>query len=262
ELRLPKGAMAGQKVQLFFADLVQRSEGVEQYDELPIPFRAIATNLENGRMKVFDRGPLAEAMRASMSVPGLFAPMETEDGGIYVDGGLVRNLPVDVIRGMDVDVVIAVNLGSSYLKREQLGTILGVAGQMIAILTEQNVERSLKELDQQRDLLIVPDLGDITASDFGRADEAIAVGEQAARAAAPQLARLTLSEAGYAAWRKAHFGAHRPGPPAVDEVRVTGLEHVNPQLFDTLKQAHTGKPLERSQLDKDIQALYGYGDFE
>ncbi len=262
ELHLPKGAMAGQKVQLFFADLVQQSEGVGHYDELPIPFRAIATNLENGRMKVFDRGPLAEAMRASMSVPGLFAPMETEDGGIYVDGGLVRNLPVDVVRGMDVDVVIAVNLGSSYMKREELGTIVGVAGQMIVILTEQNVERSLKELDDKRDILIVPELGDITSGDFKRGVEAIAIGEQAARAAAPRLAGLSLSEAGYAAWRKSNFDADSPGPLVVDEVQVTGLENVNPRLFDTLKEAHAGKPLDRAKLDKEIQALYGYGDFE
>jgi len=262
EVRLPKGAMAGQKVQLFFADLVERSEGVEHFDQLPIPFRAIGTNLENGRMKVFDSGPLDVAMRASMSVPGLFAPMETEDGGIYVDGGLVRNLPIDVMRTMDVDLVIAVNLGSSYLKREELGTIIGVAGQMIVILTEQNVERSLKELDPKRDVLILPELGDITAGDFKRADEAIAVGEKAARAAAPRLAHLSLSESEYAAWHQAHFAAPRPEPQEVEVVQISELHQVNPALFDGLKQRHTGKRLDRQQLERDIQEIYGHGDFE
>ncbi len=188
--------------------------------------------------------------------------METEDGGIYVDGGLVRNLPVDVVRSMGVDMVIAVNLGSSYKKREELGTIVGVAGQMIVILTEQNVEHSLKELEEGRDILILPELGDITAGDFKRADEAIAVGEQAVRAAAPRLAHLSLSEADYAAWRKARFDVHRPGPPVVDEVRITGLNNVNPQVFDRLKEANTGKPLDRPKLDQEIQTLYSHGDFE
>ena len=142
QFALPKGAISGQKVQLFFNDLVKGAETAQDFDDLPIPFRAVATNLENGEMKVFDRGPLPVAMRASMSVPGLFAPMEW-DNNLYVDGGLVRNLPIDVARTMGVDVVIAVNLGSGYLPRDQLGTILGVTGQMIAILTEQNVQVSL-----------------------------------------------------------------------------------------------------------------------
>jgi len=188
--------------------------------------------------------------------------METEDGGIYVDGGLVRNLPVDVIRTMGVDLVIAVNLGSSYLKREALGSIVGVAGQMIVILTEQNVEHSLKVLGPKREILILPELGDITAGDFKRADEAIAVGEQAVRAAAPRLSHLSLSEADYAAWHQIHFGAVGGGPPMVDEVQVTGLNNVNPRLFKRLEESNTGKPLDRQQLDQEIQRLYGYGDFE
>lgn len=258
--RLPKGAISGQKVQLFFSDLVKGADKATDFDALPIPFRAVATDLENGEMKVFDRGPLPVAMRASMSVPGVFAPMEWEEH-IYVDGGLVRNLPIDVARSMGVDVIIAVNLGSGYLPREQLGTILGVTGQMIAILTEQNVKVSLKELDPARDLLIVPDLGDITSSDFARAKEAIATGVAAARKMAPKLARFSLSEEEYVAWRRAHFG---PGQPVerVGEVRIAGLERVNPGVFDGLIAAQEDKPLDRAQLDAEIQAVYGRGDFE
>jgi NTE family protein len=164
-------------------------------------------------------------MRASMAVPGVFAPMEW-DNHIYVDGGLVRNLPVDVARRMGVDAIIAVNLGSGYLPREKLGTILGVTGQMIAILTEQNVEVSLAELDPRRDVLVLPDLGDIGSADFARSREAIATGVAAARKAAPQLARFSVSEEEYAAWRRERFG---PGNPVreVGEVRVLGLDRVS-----------------------------------
>ncbi|HRW66766.1 MAG TPA: patatin-like phospholipase family protein [Candidatus Competibacter sp.] len=260
QLKLPKGAISGQQVQLFFNDLVKGAETVQSFDDLPISFRAVATNLENGEMTVFDHGPLPVAMRASMSVPGLFAPMEWDDH-IYVDGGLVRNLPIDVARHMGVDVIIAVNLGSGYLPRDQLGNILGVTGQMIAILTEQNVQASLKQIDPKRDVLIVPDLGDITSSDFARAPEAIATGVAAARKAAPQLVRYSLSETEYAAWQRGRFG---PGHPArqVGEVQVAGLERVNPGVFDTLVEAQKGKPLDRLRLEEDIQNAYGHGDYE
>jgi len=260
KLQLPKGAISGQKVQLFFNDLVKGVETVQNFDELPIPFRAVATNLENGEMVVFDRGPLPVAMRASMSVPGLFAPMEW-DGHIYVDGGLVRNLPIDVARAMGVDAIIAVNLGSGYLPRDQLGTIVGVTGQMIAILTEQNVKVSLKQLDPKRDVLIVPALGDITSSDFARSADAIATGVKAARQAAPQLTRFSLNEEDYARWRSERFG---PGHPVrqVGEVRIAGLQRVNPEVFDDLIEAQQGKPFDRARLDRDIQQLYGRSDFE
>jgi NTE family protein len=260
KLKLPKGALAGQKIELFFADLMQSTERVEDFDTLPIPYRAVATDLEDGAMRVFDEGSLPRVMRASMSVPGAFAPVEI-DGRLYVDGGLVRNLPVDVARGMGVDLVIAVNLGSSYLPRDQLETVVGVMGQMVAILTEQNVQRSLAELSPRRDLLIKPDLGDIGSAEFKRAAEAIAAGERAAQAASPRLAHLSVSPERYAAWR-----AERSRPPAdgerIDLVRVVGIERVNAGLFEPLIENQEGRPLDRRRLESDIQALYGRGDFE
>jgi len=259
-LQLPKGALAGQKVELFFADLVKGADGVRNFDELPIPYRAVATDLEDGGMRVFDSGPLPEVMRASMSVPGLFSPVEIEDH-LYVDGGLVRNLPVDVARKMGVDLVIAVNLGSGYLPREALGTVVGVLGQMIAILTEQNVQRSLKELRKGKDILIVPDLGDITSADFNRAADAIKTGEAAARAAAPQLKRLSLSPEEYAAWR-ASRRAPASEAAAIAAVEVRGLKRVNPAVFAPLVAHQEGRPLDRHRLENDIQDLYGSGDYQ
>jgi NTE family protein len=260
-LQLPKGALAGQKVELFFADLVKGADGVRNFDDLPIPFRAVATDLENGGMRVFDSGPLPEVMRASMSVPGLFSPVEIEDH-LYVDGGLVRNLPVDVARKMGVDLVIAVNLGSGYLPRDQLGSVVGVLGQMIAILTEQNVQRSLKELHKGKDILIVPDLGDITSSDFNRAADAIKTGEDAARAATAQLKRLSLSPEAYAAWRASRPALATDAVATIAVVEVRGLKQVNPEVFAPLIAHQEGRPLDRPRLEKDIQDLYGFGDYQ
>jgi NTE family protein len=259
-LRLPKGAISGQKVQLFFNDLVKGVETAPDFNAFPIPFRAIATDLENGEMVIFDHGSLPMAMRASMAVPGIFAPMEWNHH-IYVDGGLVRNLPVDVARSMGVDTLIVVNLGSSFLPREQLGNILGVSGQMIAILTEQNVAISLQQLNPKRDVLIVPNLGDIGSGDFARAADAIKTGITAARKATPQLARYSLSKNEYAAWKRKHFNSGNP-VQYVGKVQIAGLELVNAVVFDGLIADHTQQPLNRTQLEQDIQKVYGRGDFE
>jgi NTE family protein len=259
-MKLPKGALAGQKVELFFADLVKGGELVEHFDALPIPYRAVATDLENGALRVFSDGSLPKVMRASMSLPGVFAPIEI-DNRLYVDGALVRNLPVDVARGMGVDLVIAVNVGSSYLPRDELQSVVGVMGQMVAILTEQNVERSLAEIDRNRDVLIQPDLGDIGSGGFTRAADAIAAGERAARAAAPRLSHLSVSPTAYAAWRASQpIPSHAAGE--VDEVRIVGVDRVNATLFESLIKNQQGRALDRRQLEADIADLYGRGDFE
>jgi NTE family protein len=162
---------------------------------------------------------------------------------------------------MGVDLVIAVNVGSSYLPRDQLHSVVGVMGQMVAILTEQNVQRSLAEIDRNSDVLIQPDLGDIGSGGFKQAAEAIAAGERAARAVAPRLSRLSLSPTAYAAWR-----AGQPSPShaagKVDEVRVVGVDRVNATLFEPLIDNQQGRTLDRRLLETDIEDLYGRGDFE
>ncbi|HXH03421.1 MAG TPA: patatin-like phospholipase family protein [Candidatus Competibacteraceae bacterium] len=259
QIRLPKGAIGGLKLELLLKRLVAGSNGIEQFDSLPIPYRAIATDLETGQMVVFDRGPLATAMRASMSVPGAIAPSEV-GGHILVDGGLVRNLPVDIARRMGVDLIIAVNLGTPLLERDKLNDILGVTVQMIAILTEQNVQQSLASLGPD-DILIQPELGDISAADFQRGKEAIAIGEAAARRVVGPLSRHSLSPEAYQSWRT----QRRPPPyqPAVvDEVRITGLKRVSPGIVERELAGNVGKPLDVDEFSRDLNRLYGRGDFE
>jgi NTE family protein len=260
ELRLPKGAISGQKVLLYLSDLTAGAEGIERFDQLPIPFRAVATDLETGEMVVFDDGPLPFAMRASMAVPGVFAPLETDDR-IYVDGGLVRNLPVDIARTMGVDRLIVVKLEANPPTREQLSSVLGSIGQMINFVFAQNEAQSLKEVDAGRDILVTPQLGDIGSGDFDRGPEAIATGVAAARRVSDQLARLGVSPAEYAAWQ-ASVERRRRSVERIDEVRIEGLERVNPDLFGPIVAKHEGKPLDRSELESDLSRFYGRGDFE
>jgi len=162
KVQLPAGVSAGYKFELFLKDLVGPGAAIDglDFDAFPTPFRAVATDLETGHMKVFAHGDLPQIMRASMSLPALIAPAVI-DGHAYVDGGLVRNLGVDIGRELcaseDGDIVIAVNLGTPLKPREELHNVIDVAGQAINLLTEQNVQRSLGELNDS-DSLIAPDL--------------------------------------------------------------------------------------------------------
>jgi NTE family protein len=258
-LSLPKGAVSGIALESVLRTLV-KTRAIDDFDRLPIPFRAVATDIETGEMVVFASGELTSAMRASMSVPGAIAPAEI-GGRMLIDGGLVRNLPIDVARGMGADVVIAVNLGTPLLRRDQIRSVVGVSAQMINILTEQNVQRSLRTLTSE-DVLISPELGDFSAGDFDNLPKAVAIGERAARAAAAQLAQFSLSPEDFALEQARRAGPGRsPGAP-LDEVRFAGLERVNPDTLRAEIDTRAGAPLDQATLDRDIRRLYGRGDFE
>jgi NTE family protein len=255
-----KGAIAGANLELWLHAMTQRDDALPSFDELSIPFRAVATDMVSGRQVVFRSGPLYQAMRASMSVPGLFAPLEL-DGRIYGDGGLVNNLPVDVVQAMGADVVIAVNIGTPLMTKEQLSSIVGFASQSLNILTEQNVREQLAKLGTH-DVLIEPDLGDLTFLDFDKATRLIELGEAAARAAAPRLAALALTPTQYASWQATR---HRP-PPVVTaniaDVKVTGTSIVNPQSIKDALANLVGKPFDDAHVTSDLATLYGTGDFD
>lgn len=178
-VRLPAGVVQANQFQELIQNWTSHLAPDLPFDRLPIPFRAVATDLETGQMVVFDKGPLHKAIRASMAAPGVFAPTEI-DGRLLADGGLVKNLPVDIAREMGADVIIAVNIGTPLLPRDKLQTLFSVSQQMINILTEQNVEAQKKLIIAGNDILIEPDLGDIGFMDFGRARDAIQIGENAA----------------------------------------------------------------------------------
>lgn len=175
-VRLPAGVVQATQ----FLELLQNWTAHLQpdidFDRLPIPFRTVATDLETGKMVIFTKGPLHKAIRASMAAPGVFAPIEV-DGRLLSDGGLVRNLPVDIAHQMGADIVIAVNIGTPLMPRDQLQTLFNVSQQMVNILTEQNVEAQ-KALLGPRDILIEPQLGNISFMDFARSREAVVIGEK------------------------------------------------------------------------------------
>lgn len=255
---LPRGAVAGVSLEAVLRGLVKR-HGEHDFDTLPIPFRAVATDIVSGKMAVFRRGELATAMRASMAVPGLVAPLD-RDGKLYVDGGLTRNLPVDVAREMGADIIIAVNLGTPLLRRDQLGSFIGVSAQTLVILTEQNVERSLHEL-RSDDVLVSPELGNFLATDFDRMREAVPIGEAAAHKVAARLARFALAPDEYARWRGGQSAPPARQPPVIDALRFEGMHFVAPEVLLAEMRTRAGAPLDQATLDQDLRRLYARGDF-
>ncbi|CAG2145703.1 Outer membrane protein assembly factor BamA [Cupriavidus yeoncheonensis] len=259
KIQLPKGAVSGVQLETVLRQLA-KVPGYRDFDRLPIPYRAVATDLVAGTPVVFSKGELAQVMRASMSVPGAVAPAEYE-GHLLVDGGLTDNMPVDVARTMGADIVIAVNLGTPLMRRDELNSILGVTGQMLNILTEQNVRSSLALL-KPTDVLILPELGDFSASDFDHLTNTIPIGEAAARKVADRLAPLALPPEQYAALRTRQQALEPPDLRPVDEIRFAPLERVNPAYAASVMETKPGQPIDQAQLDLDMRRLFGTGDFE
>ncbi|MCA3024777.1 MAG: patatin-like phospholipase family protein [Rhodocyclaceae bacterium] len=262
-LRLPPGAITGQKLDRLFSRITRFAPGTVDFDRLPIPFRAVTTDAETGKMYVFKDGRLADAMRASMSVPGAVAPFEFNNR-IFLDGGLTRNLPVDIAREMGADIVIAVNIGSGLLKRQELLSVLGVSLQMINILTEQNVRASIESL-KSTDVLITPALDKVSATDFNRGTDAMKIGEAAARGLLTKLAALSLSEDAYTRYRGGLLTAR--GRPVIegetiDLVQVVGLERANANEVKRTLDIKSGEPVNFKKLDAGISRIFGTGYFE
>lgn len=259
-LSAPPGVVSGQKVKLFINQMVRADLGEPELSQLALPVALIATDIGSGERVVFRSGSLTQAMRASMSVPGLLAPAEV-DGRKLVDGGLVDNLPVAEVRALcQPDVVIAVNVGSPLLKAEEVGSLLTVTAQMVNILTEQNVTRSVASLGP-RDIYLQPVLDGITAADFERHAEAAERGRAAAQALAPRLAELALSPQAYAGWRQ-RFERGNRAPPRVDAIEVAGMRRVQADAVRRQLRQPLGEVLDSTRLAQDLVRLYGSGDFE
>lgn len=254
-----KGIVSGVQLEAVLRQL-SKLKGFRKFDELPIPFRAVATDLVTGKAVIFDEGELANVMRASMSVPGAVAPAEF-GGMILVDGMLTSNLPVETARAMGADIVIAVNVGTPLLDREQLNGILGVTGQMLSILTEQNVQASLASL-KSTDILISPQLGKYTTGDFDHLQKISPLGEEAARKVSERLAALAISPEEYAAMRAGRHVVAEVDRQPIDEIRFDPMQRVNAEAVRSKMNTRAGEPVDQAVLDADMRRIYGMGYFE
>lgn len=259
KLVIPRGLIQSQKLTETLRTLTLPVARIRDFDQLPTPFRAVATNLENGSASVLAAGDLATAMRASMSVPGVFAPVEYH-GQVLVDGGLVDNLPIDVARAMHVDVLIVVDAGYPLQPRKNLASLPGITNQVLAILLRRNIGQGLATLGPH-DILISPQLGNYSSYDFADTLKIVSAGQSAADAMERQLRALALPDAQYAGYLAARRAARQP-PPPVNFVRVDPDSTAYRRQIHDMFDRFSGHPLDAQALQQQIRLLYGRGYLE
>ncbi|MGA0084440.1 MAG: patatin-like phospholipase family protein [Steroidobacteraceae bacterium] len=252
--RLPKGLVSGQRLNQLLRRATFDIATIKNFDDLPTRFRAVATDLETGDAVTLASGDLVAAMRASLSAPGVFAPVEI-DGKLLVDGGLANNLPVDVARSMDVDVLIVVDVGFPLRTRETLDSVTTISNQMLAILIRRGSDAQRRTL-QSDDILLLPDLGEASSFDFDIQSMASERGESAARNALARLIPLQRTEEDYARYR----ASREQGviQPTLAEVRVKK----DSERYQRLLTADKSLTLSAEDLDQAVTLLYGRGNFE
>jgi NTE family protein len=257
----PRGLFDTQQIESLIRNMVSRQSGVTDFDKLPIPFRAVSTDLKSGGMVVFDSGDLPTALRASMSVPGAFPPLEMGDW-LLVDGGITRNLPVDVARQSCADVVIAIAVDMPDPPVDSMRSATGSVSRMLDILIEKNEQDSLDSLGPD-DVGLDIVLAGVGSTDFHKAAAAIEQGEVAARRATAQLAALAMPADQYAAWQAAtrHDGAPTPGRT----IEAVVFDGVDPDTADYLRRqvnSKPGEPLDETRIADDALRIYATGQYE
>jgi NTE family protein len=261
-VELPPSAAGNAALEFALARLMPGSTRDRPVDRLPLPFRSVASDLVSGELVELVDTPLFLAMRASLAVPGVFAPVRV-DQRLLADGGLVRNLPVDVARAMGAEVIIAVNVGTPLLPESELGNAVGVAQQMLRILTEQNVQRSLEQLGP-RDILIAPDLSRVSFMDFRAHEHAMAQGARAARQQAAKLQALAMPAPAYAAREAIRLAAPAAAGAArvISTLDVQGTQHIPADVLRVQSGLEAGQPATADQVEQAARRLYGRADLE
>lgn len=255
KLKLPTGLVQGQKINNLLAALTLPVADIDDFDVLPIPFRAVAADIQTGESVVLGSGNLPKAIRASMSIPAIMAPVPWGDR-MLVDGGIASNLPIRAVRDMGSEIVIAVDISTPLREDDVAQSLLSIAEQLSGFLTRRNVEAEVATL-AERDVLIIPDLGDIGSGDFNRMAEAVPTGFAAAEAALAKIRAYALDEEAYAA----HVAA-RVLPsgevPVIEFVRFENESRVSDDfLRGRLGVSALGQPLDVDKLEKAIDELYG-----
>ena len=258
-LNFPNTMVRGQKVDLLLRSWFLGRSEMRSFDDLPIPFRCVATDIGVVKPVVFSSGDLALAVRASVAVPGAFAPVHY-DGKVLVDGGIVDNVPIDLVRAMGVDRVIVVDVSAPLEPAEEVTTGPQILLQMVTGLMLARTEQQLAGIST-RDLLVRPELGDLGSAGFRDVVKGVALGEQAALAAIEKLRSFAVPEAQYLAWQRTQRNT-APQEPVIYFVRVNAQSSRTSEYVRDRITQQIGKPLDRKVLEHDIASAYGRGTYQ
>ncbi|MBN1295939.1 patatin-like phospholipase family protein [bacterium] len=256
KLMIPGGLLTGQKIRFKLQTLTLHTEGIASFDDLMIPFRAMATDIETGEIVVLSRGNLAEAIHASFAIPGIIQPVCIEDR-LLVDGGLVSNVPVQAVRDMGADIIIAVDVGADLSGRDKLASLTAVTKQVMDLMIHENVSREITNAD----IVISPVLHEFTGADFELAPEIIACGVDAAETVSEILVPYRLSRARYLTEtsERRHGLSREEAVLGFMELRnASGVS--NRWIVENLR-TKTGRSFDIDVLKTDLEWLYQTNEF-
>jgi NTE family protein len=254
-LQFPSGFNSGQEVDLILDRIALPYSEIKSFDELPIPFACVATDLVTSSEHVFRSGPLDVALRSTMSLPGIFSPVRY-NGHLYVDGGLLNNFPVSVAREMGADIILGIHLEVPQLKPDADLSSFGVLGQSIAAVIAANEREAMKDAD----VVVSVPLQDFTSMDYNKADLIIQAGYDAAAANAERLSRLSVDEASWSKYLTGR-GARQNQTQTPKFVKVTGVDSKIAQPMSQQMSSLAQRPVNSAQLDHEILQLNGMGPF-
>jgi NTE family protein len=258
---LPTGVLGGQRLFATVQELLAPWRATEDFNDLPIPFRAVATDISTGRPVVMGSGNLSTAVFSSMSIPAAFPPVKRE-GLLLVDGGISDNMPVDVARQMGVDLVIVVNVGEPPAGPERIQSALSVFNQMQLLLGWETIERQLKSI-QGRDVLIEPDITGFGVTAFDRLEDGIDRGRAAAVKVGDKLAGLSVNDAQWAAYLAEREARSNPAPIRIDRVEIAnGSAKVRTADIKALVTTQPGNTLDGAVMARDVGKIFALDEFE
>ncbi len=255
-LRFGAGLNGGHFVSLILGRAALPYWQVRDFNELPIPFRCVAADLISANAVVLRDGPVAEALRATMAIPGIFTPVH-RGSALLIDGGVLNNVPTDVAKDMGADVIIAVNAGTPLRTRKDLQSLIGILDQTTNLAAEQNVRKNLLLAD----VVLTPDLGKYTAVDFDAREALAQAGYAAAAAKEPALRRF---EIGRAEWEKYSVGVSsrvRREVPAPQSLAVEAPTAGAANAIRERLQRHRGRTLNVDALEDDLTKMLGWGRY-
>jgi NTE family protein len=253
-LSFPNGLNSGAAVGLLLDQQMLPYYDLKSFDDLPIPFRCVATDLTTGTEHVFKDGSLAQAMRSTMSIPGVFAPVE-HGTQVYSDGAAVNNLPVDVARKMGADIVIAVYLDTGAFNRTSLNSLVGVAGRNVEILIAANELNSMKNAN----ILLKADVEKFTSGDFEKSAEIIPKGVEVAQQHSAELEKYAVNDADWRAYLKERSSRRRTHLPEPQFIEVSGMHGVQQTEVANEFQRYVNKPIDEISIQNTIRDLQGTG---
>ena len=254
----PNGFNSGQGVGLLLDRIAFPQSGIATFDDLPIPFRCVATDMLSGQAVVLKDGSLARAVRASMAIPGVFTPVEL-NGRVLADGGMVQNIPVETVREMNADVVIAVELRLAVGTRDELQTITGVLSRAVEVMITQNERRSLALA--QADVSI--DMSGFSVADYSRVSDLIHLGYKSAAANSAALLPYAIQDpAEWQQYLSDRQARKHPLPQQIAHVEVVGADSDTDKRLQQRISNSLGGSFDSSKLDTQLTRVAGEGQFD